>query len=188
MTVAEKKARLEKWIAEFPFLESYIIKEDNVLEHTNSIDALCRSLVKDYYICNKLSSKYGRKTSMLPANDNMSMHSDIRVEGYDGKMISIDTKYPTWNFSRSSVMWFEIDKNKTSKADKIMYVAPNGYCWVLDKKKCLDALASKPTYVGMSGNMLCKFKFDELARYGAIKEFIGLKGVFNEVNENLTLN
>lgn len=185
MDVAEKKERLKKWISEFPFLESYVVKADNVLEHTSNVDALCRSLVKDYYVCNRLSEKYGRKASMLPANANMYMHSDIRVEGHDGKMISIDTKYPTWNFSRSSAMWFEVDKNSASKADKTMYVAPNGYCWILDRKKCLETLSSKPAYAGLSGNMLCKFRFDEVARHGAIKEFIGLEGVFDELDEDL---
>lgn len=185
MTVAEKKERLEKWTAKFLFLESYVVKADNVLEHTDNVDALCRSLVNDYSVCNRLSEKYGRKTSMLPAEDNMLDKSDIHVEGHDRKMVSIDTKYPTWNFSRCSVMWFEVDKNKASKADKLMYVGPDGYCWVLDRKKSLEALASKSTYARRSGDKLCNFTFDELARHGAIREFTGLEGVFDEVEGDL---
>lgn len=185
MTVAEKKVRLEKWTTKFPFLEPYVVKADNVLEHTNNVDALCRSLVKDYCVCNRLSEKYRRTTSMLPAADNMLDKIDIRVENKDGKMVSIDTKYPTKYFRRSSTMWFEVDKNKASKADKLMYVAPDGYCWVLDRKKSLEALASKPTYDGVSGDKLCNFTFDELARHGAIKGFTGLEGIFDEIEGDL---
>lgn len=185
MTIAKKKKRLEKWTAKFSYIKPYVVKADNVLEYTNCVDALCRSLVKDCCVCNKLSEKYGRMTSMLPAADNMLDKVDIRVESKDGKMVSIDTKYPTRNFSRSSVMWFEVDKNKASKADKLMYVGPDGYCWVLDRKKSLEALASKPTYAGQSGDKLCNFTFDELARHEAIREFTGLEGVFDEVEGDL---
>lgn len=86
MVVAEKKERLEKWTAKLPFLEPYVVKADNVLEHTGNVDALCWSLVKDCLVCNKLSEKYGRKASMLPARDNMLDKADIRVEGHDGKL------------------------------------------------------------------------------------------------------
>lgn len=186
MTVAEKKERLEKWIAKFPFLDPYVVKADNVLEHTKVVDKLCRSLVKDYLVCNRLSEKCGRKTSMLSARDNMLDKSDIRVEGHDGKMVSIDTKYPPWIFSRSSVMWFEVEKIKASKADKLMYVGPDGYCWVVDRKRCLEALASKPTYIGRwSSDLLCNFTFAELSRYGAVRDTVCLKGVFDGVEGDL---
>ena len=185
MAVAEKKERLEKWIAKFPFLASYVVKADNVLEHTDNVDALCRSLVKDYCVCNRLSEKYRRKTSMLSARDNMLYKKDIRVESKDGKMVCLDTKYPTRPFCKGSSMWLEVEKAKASKADKLMYVGPDGYCWVLDRKRSLEVLVSKSTYIGPSGDVLCKFTFDELARHGAIREFVGLEGVFDEVEGDL---
>lgn len=186
MTVAEKKECLEKWIAKFPFLEPYVVKADNVLEHTNDVDALCRSLVKDYLVCNRLSEKYGRKTSMLSARDNMLYKKDIRVESRDGKMVSLDTKYPKQPFSKGGEMWLEVEKIKASKADKLMYVGPDGYCWVIDRKRCLEALASKSTYIGRwSGDVMCKFTFEELDRHEAIREFAGLEGVFDDVEGDL---
>ena len=185
MTTDEKKKCLEKWLAKFPYIKPYVSLSDEVLKHTSAPAKLCESLVKDYCVCNALSSIYGRKTSMLPVADNMYKHSDMRAEGRDGKMVSIDTKYPSWNFSRSSVMWFEVDKNKASKADKLMYVGPDGYCWILDRKESLKALALKKPYVGKSGETLCNFTFDELAECGAVKELKTLIGVFNEVDEEL---
>jgi len=185
MTTDEKRKCLEKWLAKFPYLKPYVSLSDEVLKYTSAPAKLCESLVKDYCVCNALSSRYGCSTSMLPAADNMSKHSDIRVEGRDKKMVSVDTKYPSWNFSRSSVMWFEVGKNKASKADKLMYVGPDGYCWILDRKESLKALASKPLYVGQSGDTLCRFTFDELAKCGAAKELKTLMGVFDEVDEEL---
>ena len=186
MTNDEKRKCLKKWVAKFPYIKPYVALSDEVLKYTSAPAKLCESLVKDYCVCNALSSIYKYSTSMLPAADNMYKHSDIRVikgKEQDKKTVSIDTKYPSWNFSKSSVMWFEVDKNKASKADKLMYVGPDGYCWILDRQKSLEALASKKPYAGKSGDTLCNFTFDELAECGAVKELKTLVGVFNDVDK-----
>ena len=185
MDLKQKLERLEKWTARFPFLDCYVLKTEDALRWTADIDALCRSLVKDYYVCMWLSLNGKRKTSMALAMENMFGHADIAVESRDGKMLYIDTKYPSKPFSKDSEMWFEIDKNKKSGADKIFYINDDGYGWILDRNLSVEALSSKLTYAGKSGDKLCRFKFNDLDSHaiGQMK----MLGVFDKIRGKLVV-
>lgn len=182
-TYEEKLEQIRKWTNKFPYIKPYIITTKDALKYTKIPDYLCMSLVQDYWYCNGITAKYGRKTSMASAENNMHKHTDIYVEGRDGRMHAADTKYVK-SLDRNSKMWFEVKKNERSTSEFLFYVDRNsGYTWILNIRGCLEELKDKPRRIGPSGDELIDFVWSDIS--DKFKAEMSVNGAFDQIKGKL---